>query len=84
MDRTLRQSHRRIFSEWLAFNLEEQKSDLEDFLNERGGVRGMPDYRNLVPPEALDVERRLYLTDLETVLELLNREPGGGSRIPEA
>ncbi len=33
-DQTLRQSHSQIFSEWLCFNLEQQKSDLEGYLDE--------------------------------------------------
>ena len=33
-DQTLRQSHSQTFSEWLCFNLEQQKSDLEGYLDE--------------------------------------------------
>ena len=33
-DQTLRQSHSQTFSEWLCFNLEQQKKDLEDYLDE--------------------------------------------------
>jgi hypothetical protein len=41
-------------------------------------------YRHLTPPTAREVERQLYLTDLETLLELSRFEPGGASSIPEA
>jgi hypothetical protein len=33
-DQTLRHSHSQTFSEWLCFNLEQQKSDLEGYLEE--------------------------------------------------
>jgi hypothetical protein len=81
-DKTLRHSHIQIFSEWLNFNLEQQKEQLETYL---GGLEEdisailstwirLAPYRNLIPARAREVERRLYLTDLETVLELLKHE----------
>ena len=33
-EQTLRQSHSQIFSDWLCFNLEQQKKDLEGYLDE--------------------------------------------------
>jgi hypothetical protein len=78
-DQTLRQSHGQIFSEWLCFNLEAQKRDLEDYLDELHEdkktilvtwIRLAP-YRNYMPASAREVERNLFLTDLEMVLELL-------------
>jgi hypothetical protein len=78
-DVALRQSHSQSFSEWLAFSLEEQKADLDLYLS---GIdsdkrtildtwRRTRPYRNLIPAAAMDVERRLYNSDLETLLELL-------------
>jgi hypothetical protein len=84
MDRTLRHSHDQVFAQWLAFRLAEQKSDLDEFLNGLDGPRRLSDYRRLIPPGAREVERQLYLTDLETLLELLDLEPGGASRTPGA
>ena len=78
-DETLRQSHTQTFSEWLCFNLEHQKEDLEGYLDElhedkktilTTWIRLSP-YRNFVPVTAREVERNLFNTDLETVLELL-------------
>ena len=78
-DRTLRQSHTQAFSAWLNLNLEQQKNDLEDYLTGleedvdailATWIRLAP-YRNLIPARAREVERQLYLTDLEVVLELL-------------
>ncbi|MGA1994174.1 MAG: hypothetical protein ABSH45_00220 [Bryobacteraceae bacterium] len=70
-DRTLCLSHHQIFSQWLTFSLSEQKADLERYLNTSGGPRFALAYRSLTPPTARDVERQLYITDLETLLELL-------------
>lgn len=70
-DRTLCLSHHQVFSQWLGFSLSEQKNDLERYLNASGGPRFALAYRNLAPPTAREVERLLYITDLETLLELL-------------
>jgi len=81
-DRTLRQSHAQAFSAWLNLNLEQQKSDLEEYLSGlEEDVRSilatwirLAPYRNLIPARAREVERHLYLTDLEVVLELLKAD----------
>ena len=83
-DRALCNSHHQVFSEWLKFSLSEQKEDLEDYLNAAGGSRQAMDYHHLVPPTARDVERQLYLTDLETLLELLKYEHGDAFSFLEA
>ncbi len=78
-DEALRQSHLQCFSEWLAFSLEEQKADLDLYLSGIDSdkktildtwIRTKP-YRNLIPAAAMEVERRLYHSDLEALLELL-------------
>jgi hypothetical protein len=71
VDRTIRVSHQQVFQQWLGFRLAEQKADLDEYLNEAGGPRHALAYRHLPPNAARDVERQLYLTDLETLLELL-------------
>ena len=83
-DRQLCNSHHQVFSEWLRFSLSEQKADLDDYLSTGGRSRAAFHYRNLVPPTARDVERQLYLTDLETLLELLKYEHGDAFAIPGA
>ena len=84
-DRALCNSHHQIFSEWLRFSLAEQKADLDDYLTmAEGSSRYAVDYRHLIPPTARDVERQLYLTDLETLLELLKYEHGDAFSIPGA
>ena len=83
----LRQSHFECFSEWLAFSLEAQKADLDLYLSGiesdkktilDNWIRTKP-YRNLIPASAIDMERKLYLSDLETLLELLTAVHGVAS-----
>lgn len=69
-DRTLRQSHHEIFSEWLRFTLAEQMADLDRYLSASLAAPEILPYRNLPPATAHQVERQLYLADLETLLEL--------------
>ncbi len=91
-DRTLRQSHTQVFAEWLGYNLQQQKDDLERYLaGLEEDIEGILEtwtrlapYRNLVPTRVREIERQLYYTDLETVLELLRRQHGAGSPRPTA
>lgn len=89
-DRAIRHSHHQVFSEWLAFSLAEQKTDIDDFLRGQGHIPGQPinwsaslPYRSLIPHSAREVERQLYLADLETLLELLKVEHAGVFLVPE-
>jgi hypothetical protein len=86
-DAALRESHWQSFSEWLSFSLEEQKADLDLYLSSiesdrktilETWIRTRP-YRYLVPATALEVERTLYNSDLETLLELLTAVHGVAS-----
>jgi len=91
-DRALRESHQKAFAEWLCFNLEQQKADLDLYLSGLGSDRQtildtwirLAPYRNLVPSTTREVERRLYLADLETILDLLKNEYGVASPDPDA
>lgn len=91
-DQVLRHSHHRAFAEWLCFTLEQQKADLDLYLSGLDGNRRtildtwirLAPYRNLVPSTAREVERQLYLADLETILELLRAEYGVVSPDPDA
>jgi hypothetical protein len=86
-DETVRRSHARVFQDWLCLNLEQQKADLLEYLAELPGSPAtalttwlhLAPYRNLVPAAAQEVERRLYLTDLAMLLELLKHEYGAAS-----
>ena len=77
-DRTLCHSHHQVFAQWIGSSLEDQKSDLDAYLKGSGNAQdAVRRYRDLVPPTAREVERQLYLTDLETLLELLRYERAG-------
>jgi len=78
-NRALKKSHKQVFTEWLAFNLEQQMADLNLYLSElpedkRTVLQAwtlLKPYRNLLPSNVNPVERRLYLSELQTMLELL-------------
>ena len=83
-DRTLCHNHHQVFTEWLGLTLSDQKADLDEYLRiTRTGIDGIQ-YRDLVPATAHEVERQLYLTDLEVLLQLLSFERGGAFPLPEA
>jgi hypothetical protein len=91
-DEALRESHARTFAEWLCYTLEQQKADLDLYLSSfqsdkrtilNTWIRLAP-YRNLVPASALDPERRLYLADLEALLEVLKAENDVSDPDPDA
>jgi hypothetical protein len=91
-ERVLRESHRQAFAEWLCFGLEEQKAGLDLYLSSLEGHRRtiienwirIAPYRNLAPSDAREAERRLFLVDLETILELLRNEYGVALPDPDA
>ena len=83
-DRTLCHSHHEIFSEWLSFTLAEQKADLDEYLKASHSPLDLVPYRDIAPGTAHQVERQLYLTDLETLLELRRFGRGGAYLVPEA
>ena len=84
--RALRRSHREAFAEWLSYNIEEQKADLDLYFSgqledKRTILRTwerLEPYRNVVPGSAKDVEKKLYLSDLKAILSLLRSTSGGG------
>ena len=90
--RALRRGHAEAFAEWLTYNIEQQKADLDLYLSgliERkktvvdSWIKLAP-YRHLVPNSAKTVERQLYLADLQAILELLRNEFAGAGPDPDA
>jgi hypothetical protein len=78
----LRKSHQAAFAEWLSFNIEQQKADLDLYISAlfedkktvlEAWLRLTP-YRNLVPNSVRSLEKRLYLADFKAILELLKNE----------
>jgi hypothetical protein len=82
-------SHIDTFGEWLNYPLAKQKSDLEEYLGALDEDRArvletwlaLSPYRNLIPAEATEAQRELFISDLELILELLRSEisPSGPS-----
>ena len=91
VDRLIRRSHLEVFQQWLCFNLERQKAELEAYFSDLEGdgreilsnwlVLGP--YAAWVPAESRDVERKLFYTDLEIILELIRNESGVASPDPD-
>jgi hypothetical protein len=78
-NRALKKSHTQVFAEWLSFNLEQQMADLNLYLSDlpedkktvlQAWTKLAP-YKNLLPSNAKPVEKRLYLSELQTMLELI-------------
>lgn len=92
VDRLVRRSHVEAFQQWLCFSLERQKDQLEEHFASLGGDRReilshwlyLGPYSSWVPAESRDVERKLFFTDLEMVLELIRNEFGVASRDPDS
>ena len=81
-NRALRKSHQTAFAEWLSFNIEQQKADLDLYISAlfedkrtvlEAWLRLTP-YRNLAPSSVRSLEKRLYLADFKAILELLKNE----------
>ena len=85
-DRTLSHAHHQVFMEWLRLNLADQMADLIDYLRSASFRPATLPYRELVPANAHEVERQLYLTDLELILQMISFEPAASapdaSRLP--
>jgi hypothetical protein len=91
-NKALKKSHLRVFREWLAFNLEQQKADLDLYLSglyedKRTVLTTWLDvapYRALIPATLRPVEKRLYIADLKALLELLANAHGAVVPDPDA
>ena len=70
-DRSLGYQHHQVFAEWLRLSLADQKADIDEYLKmSRLRMADLP-YRDLAPAMAHEVERELYLADLEVIVQLL-------------
>ena len=91
-NRALKKSHSEAFEEWLSFNIEQQKADLDLYLSSLFEDKRtvletwlkLAPYRNLVPSSIRTVERRLYLADLTAIIQLLKNEYAVSSPDPDA
>lgn len=91
-DRALRRTHIQTFSEWLCFNMEQQKADLDLYLSALYDQRPrvietwlrLEPFRSLAPTSATKAETDLYLCDFRLLLELLKNEYGVDEPDPDA
>ncbi len=81
-NKALRKSHVQAFAEWLSFNIEQQKADLDLYISAlfedkktvlETWARIAP-YKYLAPASARSVERRLFLADFKAILDVLKNE----------
>lgn len=85
-DKTMKRSHMNIFSDWLCFSLEEQKEDLDRYLDEIEADRNdvlanwtaFPPFTGFIPTQARDPQRQQFLSDMNVMLDLLRREVRSG------
>jgi len=91
-NRALKKSHKQVFAEWLKFNLEHQMADLNLYLTDlpedkktvlQAWTKLRP-YRNVLPSNVKGMERRLYLKEMETMLELLRAASGADAPGPDS
>ena len=81
-NRILRESHERVFGDWLNSPLEQQRDDLEEYLGSLADDREtilrtwltLAPYSNLIPINTREAERLLYISDLELILDVLRNE----------
>jgi len=89
LDGVLEQRHRQFFLAWLGLDLATQTTQVAQYLavddeNENTLVEQWIKetlYEKLIPPAAREVERKLFVSDLMTILLLLQgkRNPNGES-----
>jgi hypothetical protein len=90
--KALKNSHTAVFAEWISYNLEQQKADLDLYISglyddKRVVVETwlrLAPYRNLLPASVKAVERNLYLADFTALLELLRAANGVEAPDPDA
>ena len=78
-DRAMREAHRKAFSEWLCFTLRQQFLDLDAYLGSLAVDRRIvlrewecrATYHSLIPPDADDAERQLYLCDFQMIVAVM-------------
>jgi hypothetical protein len=87
-DKTIARSHQNVFADWLCLSLEQQKSDLELYLDsldaDRGKIlanwREWAPYMSWIPSHTRAADRELYRSDLEIIVEVIRPEADGASK----
>jgi len=91
-NKALKNSHSAVFAEWLSFNIEQQKADLDLYISGlfedkrvvvETWIRLTP-YRTLLPVSVRSVERKLYISDFSALLEMFKAAHGVSAPDPDA
>ena len=91
-ERALKDSHKTAMDDWLNFSLEQQKADLDLYISGLNINKGTvvdswlqtAPYRNLPPASIKGPAKKLFVSDLEALLELLRVELGVAANDPDA
>jgi hypothetical protein len=84
VDRVLGAEHRNIFEDWLCLNLEQQTLELDRHVSNQetppravlGEWTRQKSYQRLIPPDATQTQRELFIRDMATILRILaSRDP---------
>lgn len=78
----LSKSHLETFREWLRMPVKHQRADLELYWSEQETQKAslldnwqkLTPYRNLIPANASDAERALFLDDIESIIAAVKPE----------
>ena len=79
VDHVLGVEHKILFEDWLCLNLEQQTLELDHHVSDqeapRRAVLGewtqQKPYQQLIPPDATQTQRELFMRDMETILRIL-------------
>jgi hypothetical protein len=91
--RTLKRVHETVFRDWVTFNLERKKADIELYIAGLGEVDRselidawlrLTPYKNLVPASIQGPERQKHISDFEAILGLMKNVYGVASPDPNA
>ena len=91
-NKALKNSHSAVFAEWLSFNIEQQKADLDLYIaglfeDKRVVVETwirLTPYKNLLPVSVRGMERKLYISDFSALLEMFKAAHGVSALDPGA
>ena len=83
-DRALRTSHNQTFSEWICYDLEQQKTDLDLYLADLPENKAqvvatwsrLKPFRTVAPTTVSGAPLDTYLSDFDILMELLKNEYG--------
>lgn len=90
--KALRKSHNQTFDEWMSFNLEQQKADLDLYISalldqKRTIIENWltgKSYRSYIPHSVRSFEKRQYTAEIEALITLMKNDLGVSVPDPDA